>query len=121
MWVLIDEVEVEIPFARLQTSDILLVQAGQMIPVDGVIIQGEAAIDQQRLTGESQPIEKGAGDPVLAATLVLSGKLQVRVEKTGEATLAAQVGDILANTIDYHFVDSTTWSHDSGVKQYAWH
>ncbi len=102
VWVLVNEVEVEIPFERLQTGDILLVQAGQMIPVDGVITQGEAAIDQQRLTGESQPVEKSAGDPVLAATLILSGKLQVRVEKTGEATLAAQVGDILANTIDYH-------------------
>jgi Cu2+-exporting ATPase len=98
----VDNVEVEIPFERLQVGDTLLVQAGQMIPIDGAIIQGEAAIDQQRLTGESQPIEKGADDPVLAATVVLSGKLQIRVEKTGEATLAAQVGEMLANTVDYH-------------------
>ena len=102
VWVLVNDVEMEIPFERLRVGDILVVQAGQMIPIDGVITQGEAAIDQHRLTGESQPAEKGVGDPVLAATVVLSGRIHVQVEKTGEATLAAQIGDILANTIDYH-------------------
>ena len=102
VWVLVDGVEMEIPFEQLQVGDTLVVQAGQMIPVDGVITQGEAAIDQHRLTGESQPLEAGVGDPVLAATVVLSGRIHIQVEKTGEATLAAQIGDILANTLDYH-------------------
>ena len=102
VWVLVDGVEMEIPFEQLRVGDILVVQAGQMIPVDGVITQGEASIDQHRLTGESQPAEKGVGDTVLAATVVLSGRVQVQVEKTGEATLAAQIGDVLANTLDYH-------------------
>ena len=83
-------------------GDTLVVEAGQMIPVDGVITQGEASIDQHRLTGESQPAEKSYGDSVLAATVVLNGRVQIQVEKTGEATLAAQIGDILANTLDYH-------------------
>jgi heavy metal translocating P-type ATPase len=102
VWVLVDGVEMEVPFERLTVGDILVVQAGQMIPVDGVITQGAGAIDQHRLTGEAQPVEKGVGDPVLAATVVLSGRLQIRVEKTGEATLAAQIGEILAKTLDYH-------------------
>ena len=102
VWVLVDGIEMEIPFEHLQVGDTLVVQAGQMIPIDGIIAQGEAAIDQHRLTGESQPAEKRAGDPVLAATVVLSGRIQVQVEKTGEATLAAQIGHILANTLDYH-------------------
>ncbi|MBV7331435.1 heavy metal translocating P-type ATPase [Chloroflexi bacterium TSY] len=102
VWVLVDGAEMEIPFERLQVGDTLVIQAGQMIPVDGIITQGEAAIDQHRLTGESQPAEKGMGDSVLAATVVLSGRVHIQVEKTGEATLAAQIGEVLANTLDYH-------------------
>lgn len=102
VWVLVDGVEMELPFERLQVADTLVVQAGQMISVDGIITQGEASIDQQRLTGEAQPVERGVGDLVLAATVVLSGRLQIRVEKTGEATLAAQIGEVLARTLDYH-------------------
>lgn len=102
VWVLQDGVEIEIPFERLQVGDILVVQAGQMIPVDGTIMQGEAAIDQHRLTGESQPLEAGAGNLVLAATVVLSGRVEIKVEKTGQATLASQIEDILANTLEHH-------------------
>ena len=102
VWLLADGVEMEIPFEQLQVGDTLVVQAGQMIPVDGVITAGAAAIDQHRLTGESQPVEKGIGDAVLAATVVLSGRLHVTVEKTGESTLAAQIGEVLANTLEYH-------------------
>ena len=102
VWVFVDGIEIERPFERLQVGDTLVVQAGQMIPIDGIITQGEAAIEQHRLTGESQPAEKRAGDPVLAATVVLSGRIHVQVEKTGEATLAAQIGHIFANTLDYH-------------------
>ncbi|MEZ4862723.1 MAG: heavy metal translocating P-type ATPase [Caldilineaceae bacterium] len=103
VWVLLDETEVEIPFEQLQEGDILVLQAGQMIPVDGVITKGEAAVDQHRLTGESQPVEKSVGDPVLAATIILSGRVHISVEKAGKETLAAQIGDVLANTLDYHF------------------
>ncbi|MFN8488917.1 MAG: heavy metal translocating P-type ATPase [Caldilineaceae bacterium] len=102
VWVLVNGLEMEIPFDHLQEGDILVVQAGQVIPVDGIIRQGEAAIDQQHLTGEAQPVEKGVGDPVFAATLILSGRLFIRVEKTGTATLALQIGDILSRTLDYH-------------------
>ncbi|MEM7134159.1 MAG: heavy metal translocating P-type ATPase [Chloroflexota bacterium] len=102
VWVLVDGAEIQIPFTQLQVGDVLSIQAGQMIPVDGIITQGAAAIDQHRLTGESQPAEKGVGDPVLAATVVLRGRLRIQVEKTGESTLAAQIGEVLANTLDYH-------------------
>ena len=102
VWILEEGAEIEIPFERLRAGDILVVQAGQMIPADGLIVQGEAAIDQHRLTGESQPLEAGEGDLVLAATVILSGKVHIKVEKTGKATLAAQIEAILANTLEYH-------------------
>ena len=101
VWVFRDGVEIEIQFQMLETDDVIIVLAGQMIPIDGEIIQGDASIDQQRLTGEAQPVEKTVGDTVLAATVVLSGQIQIRVQQTGDQTVAAQIGNVLNNTIDY--------------------
>ncbi len=101
VWILQDGIEVEIPFEQLEVGHILVVGSGQMIPIDGVIIDGYASIDQHRLTGESQPAEKAVGDKVLAATVVLAGQIQVQVEKTGEATVAAQIGEMLEKTASY--------------------
>ncbi len=101
VWILSHGVEVEIPFAQLAAGDLLVIGAGQVIPADGEIVEGEASIDQRVLTGESQPVEKGSGDPVLAATLVLAGRIVVKVERTGPATSAAKIAEVLANTSAY--------------------
>ena len=95
VWLLIDGVEVETPFDQLQVGDVIVVHASGIIPADGIIKQGVASIDQHRLTGEAQPAEKMEGDEVLASTLVLSGTLHIQVEKTGQETVAAQIGKIL--------------------------
>ena len=100
VWVVLDGVEIEIPFQQLQLGDTLVLTAGQQIPVDGVVVQGAATVDQHRLTGESQPVEKGVGDPILAATLVLGGRIHVRVEKTGAETAAARIGEVLNRTVE---------------------
>ncbi len=100
VWVILEGVEVEIPFAELRVGDILVLDAGQLVPVDGVIVHGTATLDQHRLTGESQPAEKGVGDAVLAATLLLGGRIRVRVEKTGAETAAARIGEILNRTVE---------------------
>ncbi len=97
-WMVVDGVETEVPMAQVGMGDLLVIDVGQMIPVDGVIAQGAASIDQHMLTGEAQPVELGVGDPVLAATIVLSGRIFVRVEKTGSETTATQIGEILNNT-----------------------
>jgi heavy metal translocating P-type ATPase len=101
VWVLLDGMEVEIPFSQVQVGDIVIVNAGQMMPVDGIIVAGMASIDQHALTGEAQPSEKTVGDAVLAATVVLAGKIQIRVEKAGKATVAAQIGSMLNRTASY--------------------
>ncbi|MEZ4732225.1 MAG: heavy metal translocating P-type ATPase [Caldilineaceae bacterium] len=102
VWVLTaDGIEIELPFEKLQRGDIIIVSAGQMIPVDGVITSGFASIDQHKLTGESQPIEKGVGDEVLASTVVLAGRIGIRTAKTGEETVAMQIGKILEQTADF--------------------
>ncbi|OUD16298.1 hypothetical protein TPSD3_00830 [Thioflexithrix psekupsensis] len=95
VWVWVDGVEVEMAFNELQIGDIVVLSAGQSVPIDGHVVDGAATVDQHRLTGESQPIEKTIGDTVFASTLVLSGKLHVRVEQTGEQTNAAQIAKIL--------------------------
>ena len=118
VWVVMDGVEIEIPFEQLQLGDILVLTAGQQVPVDGVVVQGAATVDQHRLTGESQPVEKAAGDPVLAATLVLGGRIHVKVEKTGAETAAARIGEVLNRTVEtqetrlvdqFKSVENTRW------------
>ena len=104
VWILIDGGELEISFDQLEHGATLVVQAGQIIPIDGTILSGTATLDQQSLTGEAQPLEKGPGDEALAGTLILSGQLHIRVEKTGAETLAAQIGTILERTMSHHLV-----------------
>lgn len=101
VWVLTDGIEIEIPFEQLQAGNTLVLDVGQTIPVDGVIVDGLASIDQHMLTGESQPIDKGVGDTVLASTVVLGGRLFVRVDKTGAETSAARIGEILNRGTEY--------------------
>jgi len=101
VWLLIDGVEIETPFEAVQVGDTVVIHAGQMIPVDGCIIAGTAAIDQHMLTGESQPAEKGVGDSVLASTVALSGRICIAVEKAGDATVAGQITEMLRQTSDF--------------------
>ena len=97
----LDGVETEIDFEQLQVGDVIVLDVGQMIPIDGVIVQGMASIDQHMLTGEAQPVEKGVDDNVLAATIVLAGRIQVRVEKTGSETAAAKLGEVINRNDEY--------------------
>ncbi len=107
VWILVNDSEVEIPFGQLKVGDVLVVGAGQLIPVDGLIRSGHGLIDQHRLTGESQPAEKSVGDQVMAGTVVLAGRLYIAVEKAGNDTIAAQIGHALNNTASYQMaIDS---------------
>ncbi|HRW11214.1 MAG TPA: heavy metal translocating P-type ATPase [Caldilineaceae bacterium] len=103
-----DGTEVTCPLAEIAAEDLIAVYAGETIPVDGMVIAGAATVDQQRLTGEAQPAEKGAGDRVYASTIVLAGALHVRVTEAGTTTLVAQIGTILAQTTAVN-VDRELW------------
>lgn len=118
VWVIHDEVELEIPFDMLKLGDIVVVNAGSTIPVDGHIIKGIASVDQHLLTGESQPIEKGVGSKAFALTMVLSGKIYIQVEKTGEETTASQIAKMLNNTINTK-TDIQFWSKEMSDKTVA--
>ena len=101
VWVLKDNTEIEMPFDTLKVGDIIVVNAGETIPIDGIIAGGIVSIDQHILTGESQPAEKGVGDKVFASTVVLSGRINIQVEQAGKDTVAAKIGDILISTMDF--------------------
>jgi cation transport ATPase len=99
VYALVNGVEVQTPFSRVRRGDTIVVHTGEMIPIDGIVTSGAASVDQHMLTGESQPVEKEAGDEVLAATMVMAGSLHIQAEKAGEETMVAQIGQILRKTI----------------------
>jgi Cu2+-exporting ATPase len=80
---------------------VVVVNGGEIIPVDGIITEGLANIDEHHLTGESRPNDKAQGDQVFASTIVLSGKIYVAVERTGNETTVAKIGKILNNTVEF--------------------
>jgi len=99
VYTLINGVEIRTPFTNIRRGDIIVVHTGETVPVDGIITAGTAGIDQHLLTGESQPVEKGVGEAVFAATMVLTGSLHIKAEKAGEETMVSQIGQILNKTI----------------------
>jgi len=101
VWIIVDDVELQIPFQEIKVGDIVVVHAGEVIPADGIVTNGIASVDQQILTGEAKPVDKGVADEVFASTTVLTGQIFIRVEKAGEATTVAKVGQVLNNMVDF--------------------
>ncbi|MEK7990301.1 MAG: HAD-IC family P-type ATPase [Thiotrichaceae bacterium] len=95
IWILQKNVEIEINTNCLKVGDIAIVDAEQMIPADGTILQGEALVNQHAVTGEPQAIEKCIGDSVFAYTTVTQGKIYLKVEAVGAKTLFAEVSELL--------------------------
>lgn len=89
--VLRDGTEIEIPVEEVQVGDRVVVRPGQSIPVDGVIVEGQSAVDESALTGESLPVDKGPGDKVAAASINKSGFFTFEASRVGEDTTLAQM------------------------------
>src|SRR5215212_998093 len=83
--------EVEVPADDVRVGDVVLVKPGETIPVDGVVIEGRSAVDESMLTGESLPVEKKPGEPVIGATLNKLGMLKFEATKVGKETALAQI------------------------------
>ncbi|MCL2249446.1 MAG: heavy metal translocating P-type ATPase [Oscillospiraceae bacterium] len=86
-----DSAETEIPISEVQVDDMVLVRPGTKIPVDGIVTEGNTAIDESMLTGESMPVDKKPGDPVYAATINTTGAIRFKAEKIGADTALAQI------------------------------
>lgn len=83
--------ELEIPVEEVEKGDILVVRSGMSVPVDGVLTEGHAAVDESAITGESIPVEKETGSKVTGATVVKSGFFKMRADRVGEDTTLAQI------------------------------
>ena len=89
--VLIDGKETTVPVERVKRGDIFVVRPGGSVPVDGIIIEGSAAVDESALTGESVPVDKTVGSAVSAATINKSGFIKCEASRVGEDTTLAQI------------------------------
>src|SRR5271166_1496760 len=101
VWLVKDGIEIEISLDRLDKGDVVAVHTGEVVPVDGIIVDGLAMIDQHALTGESVPAEKGVGDRVFASTVMVAGKVHVAVEQSGSETATARIAQILNDCAGY--------------------
>ena len=89
--VIINGQEKEIPIEEVKIGDLIIVKPGEKIPVDGKIVEGESAIDESMITGESLPVDKKIGDKVIGATINKMGTFTFKAEKVGKETALAQI------------------------------
>src|SRR3989442_15400441 len=85
-----------VPVDQLQGGDVFVFRPGEKIATDGVIVEGESAVDQSMLTGESMPVEVEPGEKVAGATINTYGRLVVRATKVGAETALAQIARLVA-------------------------
>jgi Cu2+-exporting ATPase len=85
-----------VPLDELRPGDVVLVRPGGRVPADGVILEGEAEIDESMVTGESRPVPKGPGDQLVGGTVVTDSAVRVRVEAVGEETALAGIQRLVA-------------------------
>jgi Cu+-exporting ATPase len=83
--------EVDVPVQKVRVGDTVIVRPGERIPVDGKIIEGASTVDESMLTGESMPVEKKVGAPVIGATVNLTGSITFEATKVGKDTVLAQI------------------------------
>ena len=84
-------VEISVPVDQVQVGEIVIVKPGQKVPVDGTMIEGDTAVDEKVVTGESMPVNKKPGDKVIGATVNSYGLIKFKAEKVGKDTLLNQI------------------------------
>jgi Cu+-exporting ATPase len=89
--ILVDGEEKEVPLDEVEVGNVMIVRPGEKIPTDGVVIEGQSAVDESMATGESMPVMKKVGDEVIGATVNQRGMLKVRATKVGQDTFLSQV------------------------------
>jgi Cu2+-exporting ATPase len=118
VWILRQNIEIEIHSSKLKIGDTVIVQAGQIIPADGTISQGEAQINQHAVTGETHTVEKCIGDSVFAYTTVAQGKIYLKVEAIGNKTLFAEITELLQKNAQHQSqlqLRADEWADKSAV------
>ncbi len=86
---------IDVEVSDLQVGQVVLVKAGEKVPADGEIIEGEAHVDEALISGESKPIKKGVGDKVVAGSICLDGSLKIKLTAVGEASTVGQIKQLI--------------------------
>ena len=94
-WLKKGDLEEQVAITNLKKDDVIVVHSGEAIPIDGMVFEGEALVDQSAMTGESQSAEKRTDDKVFSCTTVVSGQILIKVETTGQETLAGKIQQII--------------------------
>ncbi len=93
--ILVDNNRVQVPIEAVQKDMIMEIWAGEKIPTDGIICSGSAGIDESMVSGESEPVLRQVGDPVIGGSILLNRPIQVQVTKTGNETFMAQMIELI--------------------------
>jgi Cu+-exporting ATPase len=88
--------EEDVPLEQILVGDHLRVRPGEKIPVDGIVLEGQSAVDESMITGEPIPVSKGAGDRITGATVNATGAFLMRAERVGSETLLARIVEMVA-------------------------
>jgi len=99
VWVERDAREVRVSFAELAVGDVVICGAGELVPVDGVVVDGEAALNRSSITGESLPVQASLGSEVLSGSLVEDGRLKIAARTVGGETSMARTRRFLQNSL----------------------
>ncbi|NDV24868.1 heavy metal translocating P-type ATPase [Desulfovibrio sp. JC022] len=99
VWVERDAQEVQIEFTELVVGDLVICGSGELIPVDGVVVDGDAALNQSSITGESLPVAVTEGDEVLSGAVVEDGRIKISASNVGGETSMARIGRFLENSL----------------------
>ncbi|MFW6307461.1 MAG: heavy metal translocating P-type ATPase [Campylobacterales bacterium] len=100
VWLVKDGCEIEIEYNELKQGDVISISVGDSIGVDGIIVEGEALLNEVSMSGESTPVHKKAGDRVTSGTLVSEGKIKVIAERIGEETAIATIANYVENSLE---------------------
>jgi Cu+-exporting ATPase len=87
--------ELDVPLTAVRVGDLLRVRSGEKVPVDGIVVEGQIAVDESMLTGEPLPVEKSAGDELVGATLNASGSVVMRATRVGRDTVLASIVELV--------------------------
>lgn len=108
-WLVKGRKRLYVPIDQVKVGDKLVVYPGELVPVDGIVLEGQASIDQSKLTGESVPVEVEAGQKVHASTIMVEGKIYIRCESVGNDTKAGAILQALR----------TAPIHETKIQNYA--
>ena len=99
VWVERDAQEVQVEFSELTVGDLVICGSGELVPVDGVVVDGDAALNQSSITGESLPVHVSQGDDVLSGAVVEDGRIKIAAGNVGGETSMARIGRFLENSL----------------------